>query len=201
MENTNTQLAGSPAQLSGSKVGMIVVSVSLLIVGLVVGYIIGKNSESYVVSSPIPSASKTDILNWKTYILNWKTYTDDENGFSVQYPQDWKFDQIQKIPDLFEFVSSDAGGQNRFEIMVEQVPSADQLGCDVDGGQKEQKSPDIAGLKSVRCVYEDYGEMNWTTHMARKISDEDVHVYTFFCKNVEYNPDCDYILASFKFTR
>src|SRR3989344_4326316 len=66
-----------------SKAEMIGMSVVLLVIGLVAGYVIGKNT----VSNPI--VSKTPTAN-RAATINWKTYQDPESYYAIQYPSQYQ---------------------------------------------------------------------------------------------------------------
>ena len=101
MENNINPIVGMPVQ--SSKVGMIALSVGLLVVGLVAGYMFGRGgSENTVVptyyASPDIRPTDTPIVSSSPspstpVTVNWKTYNGTGDiKFNLKYPSSWNVD-------------------------------------------------------------------------------------------------------------
>jgi len=135
MENNTTPLAGKPSPVSDSKVGMIVVSVGLLVVGLIAGYVIGKSGSGDVVyqtatptapATTSPTSSPSIPSSWKTYI--------SQHGYEFRYPAEWTLQEGMKNEFTGVTPVTITNQDKRMEFYVE-FPASYLMEPSVGGGR------------------------------------------------------------------
>ena len=198
MENMNMPVM----PMQSSKAGMIATAVGVLVVGLVVGFLIGKGGSDKQVA--VTTATPT-FSNMPDNKAAWKTYINTEYGFEFKYPGEWEIsDDSSHSNNVFVLSTGKLAGDSAIWINGIETQTLDIAVSDIvkrySGAKITKKESIIIGGKNGTLVSFTVGDSayRWA------VVEEKPQLFVAIGITVDVVPfsaGYDQILSTFKFTK